>query len=129
MKAITLRTPNAWAVIHADKDVENRTRRTHHRGQLYIHAGRTWSNGGIIALKARGISVGQAHTTAGMVIGTVDLVDCHHAADCKTEDSLCSSWALPDHWHWVLTNPQPLKEPFPAGGQLGLWNLSEEAGQ
>lgn len=126
MKALTLKSPNAWAVIHAGKGVENRSRRTRHRGPLAIHAGRTWSQAGIDALKARGLSIGPAHTTAGMVIGTVELVGIHHAADCRTATGYCSDWALPDTWHWVLADPQPLQKPFPARGQLGLWDLPEE---
>ena len=37
-KALSVRQPWAWAIIHAGKDVENRTRRTLFRGDFYIHA-------------------------------------------------------------------------------------------
>ena len=38
MKAISIQQPWAWAIIHAGKDVENRTWNSHHRGLLAIHA-------------------------------------------------------------------------------------------
>ena len=39
MKALTVRQPWAWAIVHAGKRIENRTRRTNFRGRFYIHAG------------------------------------------------------------------------------------------
>ena len=41
MKAITVRQPWAWAILHGGKDVENRTRNIagSYRGPLVIHAG------------------------------------------------------------------------------------------
>lgn len=37
-KALSLRQPWAWAVVHGYKDVENRSWSTKHRGPLLIHA-------------------------------------------------------------------------------------------
>jgi hypothetical protein len=38
MKALTVKQPWAWAIVMGYKDVENRSRRTNHRGPLLIHA-------------------------------------------------------------------------------------------
>lgn len=38
MKAITVRQPWAWAIIHAGKDIENRSWKTKTRGRVAIHA-------------------------------------------------------------------------------------------
>jgi hypothetical protein len=38
MKALSVQQPWAWAIIHAGKDIENRTWRTHYRGWVVIHA-------------------------------------------------------------------------------------------
>jgi hypothetical protein len=38
MKALSVRQPWAWAIIHAGKDIENWTWRTHYRGEVAIHA-------------------------------------------------------------------------------------------
>lgn len=40
---------------------------------------------------------------------------------------MCSPWALADHYHLELANPQPLREPIPYKGALGLRNLPPEA--
>ena len=46
MKALTICQPWVWAIIHANKRVENRTWYTDYRGPLLIHAGksRSWMN-------------------------------------------------------------------------------------
>jgi hypothetical protein len=49
----------------------------------------------------------------GMVVGTVEVVDCTQDSD--------SPWAMSDHWHWALKNPRLFDEPVPAKGRLGLW--------
>jgi hypothetical protein len=38
MKALSIRQPWAWAIIHAGKDVENRTWNTKFRGTFAVHA-------------------------------------------------------------------------------------------
>lgn len=37
LKAITVKNPWAWSILHAGKDVENRSQSINHRGTLYIH--------------------------------------------------------------------------------------------
>jgi len=41
MKAISIRQPWAWLIVHGYKDVENRTWSTKYRGPILIHAGKT----------------------------------------------------------------------------------------
>ncbi|MCC7374294.1 MAG: hypothetical protein IT581_06545 [Verrucomicrobiales bacterium] len=36
--AISVRQPSAWMIIHAGKDIENRTWRTKFRGRVLVHA-------------------------------------------------------------------------------------------
>ena len=76
----------------------------------------------------------------GVLLGTVEVTGCHHADDCYLPDGMhdtlvgpqyhaeewCSRWAEPDCWHWQLTDPQPLDEPIPAKGRLGLWTLPDD---
>jgi len=38
MKAISIRQPWAWLIVNGHKDIENRSWRTHYRGQVLIHA-------------------------------------------------------------------------------------------
>jgi hypothetical protein len=141
-RALTVKNPWAWAIIHAGKDVENRSRPTSHRGRLYIHAGKGYASDAlkfpafstldldfdVTGETRRGIDV------RGLVIGTVDVIDCHSARDCwtgweakdgETHEERCSEWAMEDHYHWVLADPRPLATPFPARGQLGIWRLEQ----
>jgi len=41
MRALSLRQPWAWLVVNGYKEIENRSRRTNHRGALLIHASST----------------------------------------------------------------------------------------
>ena len=49
MRALTVRQPWAWAIIHGGKDVENRTRNLtgSYRGPVAIHAGLQVDQGGV----------------------------------------------------------------------------------
>ena len=37
MKALSVRQPWAWGIVHAGKRIENRTWRCHYRGEVFIH--------------------------------------------------------------------------------------------
>ncbi|MCO4257368.1 ASCH domain-containing protein [Pseudarthrobacter cellobiosi] len=130
MKALTVKQPWARAIIFDGKDVENRSKPTKYRGQLHIHAGLAWDKAAV-AFIARITGRAYMATLHGSVIGTVDVVGCHHADDCWTgsidksdnvHEEHCSSWGMEGHYHWELANPQPV-EPFAAKGKLGIWNL------
>lgn len=113
-KVLTVRQPWAWAIIHAGKDVENRSQPTKHRGELYIHAGLVLERQSVeIVERLSGLQVPDG-VVRGAIIGKIRLVD-------VVRDSR-SPWAEPDQFHWVLADPQPM-EPIPAKGRLGLWNL------
>lgn len=149
LKALTVKHPWAWAIMNGGKTVENRSRKTKYRGTLYVHAGQAMDFDAFTfpALQAaedayafRGVRpFGEINeidlSTCGLVLGTVELVDCHHADDCwtgcadkagNTHEEYCSDWAMPDFWHWELSNPRPLACPFPEKGKLGIWNLLEK---
>jgi hypothetical protein len=133
-KSLTVRQPWAHAIIHGGKDVENRSQPTKHRGRLYIHAGKGYAPEALRFPAMSTIELDRDPTgdtkrgidVRGMVIGTVDVIDCHHADDCWDADYLrfCSKWAMPDHHHWTLANAQPVT-PFPARGMLGIWKLEQ----
>ncbi len=113
MKAITVRQPWAWAIMHGGKDVENRSRNIvgSYRGPLLIHASLTVEPAGLdpriaqaigersragnkmtrVPLLAGGPS-GPEHTLApwygsrGGVLGMVDLLDVHRRSSCLDYD-------------------------------------------
>jgi hypothetical protein len=126
MKCLSVRQPWAWAIIHGPKRVENRTRRTSHRGPLLIHAS-----------KSREFLDGTApadwrelpglpeydQLPFGAVIGVVDLVGCHLLADLPP--SLAGPFVTGPVC-WVLANPRPLAKPVPFTGMVGLFDVPDD---
>lgn len=112
-KALTIKQPWAWAIIEAGKDVENRSRRTHYRGPLFVHAGLQDSLEGWEWLDEMGIPLPVDPPTGG-IIGLVDLVDCVQGHD--------SPWAMEGYYHWIVENPRR-REFVPMSGKLSMFDV------
>lgn len=142
MRILTVRQPWAWALIHAGKDVENRTRNIAgaYRGPVAIHAGLTavdyddalWDRhlfrNALLTSQPDSLS---AMDVRGAILGVVDLVDVHPVFDCIEQQRdgdwhVCSSWAERAGWHLVVANARYLTEPIAYRGGLGLRRLDEE---
>lgn len=125
MKALTVRQPWAWAIVHGGKNVENRTRNLagSYRGPLAIHAGLTIDrdNDWLVRLYANAEPPALDATPRGAFVGIVDLVGVHQEPYWSENSCACSDWAELDTWHLLLANPRPLAEPIPCRGRLGLW--------
>jgi hypothetical protein len=117
VKAISIRQPWAWLIVHGHKDVENRKWATAYRGPILIHAGRT-PDPDLERLRDRwlreGIPVPDAAALEyGGVVGQATVVDC--------------VTAHPSRWFWgpygfVLTEARPLPF-FPIAGRLGIFEI------
>lgn len=131
MKALSVRQPWAWLIVHGYKDVENRTWKLpqeFHRGQrIYVHASsnpvpqRRW---GVVASCVRRSSIPdiarfaeeQAYVLAslessgefGAIVGEVEVVG------CVTESP--SPW-FTGPYGFLLTNPVPYDDPIPCKGK------------
>lgn len=136
MRAITVRQPWAWAIIHAGKGIENRSRNIAggYRGPVAIHAGLAPFEQHNMASRALRAAHGTETPTLlafGAVIGVVDLVQVHRAGIsdpgylCDPWDG-CSPWAEPTGHHLVLANPRPLARPIRWRGALGLWTVPDD---
>ena len=143
MKAITVRQPWAWAIMHGGKDTENRTRNIagSYRGPVVIHAavaltpcrrGQRLIGGDVEFERDQSGFLGRSPRFAwpyripenrGCAIGIVDLTDAHTDFDCYR---VCSQWAMEDNWHLTLANPRPFARPVPHKGALGLWNFPDD---
>lgn len=148
MKAITVRQPWAWAIVHGGKTIENRALAWSYRGPLAIHAGLRWSERGgadtrviqafvadwrrrnlppgFAELAAQGLAKGDLANKYGVILGVAELVDAHPDAGC------CRPWGESTYTehpkgtrrvvaHLVLDNVRALAEPIPCKGALGLW--------
>jgi hypothetical protein len=124
MKALSIRQPWAWAIIHAGKDIEERTRRLSYRGPVLIHAAKVMTPTEYedflafsrdrfrFTFPATRLPAG-GDLQFGGIIGQAEIVDCvsDHPSPWFT-----GSLGL------VLANPKPL--PFrPLLGQLGLFEV------
>ena len=109
MKALSIRQPWAWLIVHGGKDIENRTWKTNYRGPVLIHASKTFEGVGMVEL-IMGVPLPSVFARGG-IIGMADLVDCVTESD--------SRW-FAGPFGFVLQNARPL--PFKAvRGRLGLF--------
>jgi hypothetical protein len=113
LPALSVRQPWAWLIVNGLKDIENRSRRTHHRGPLLIHASKSsdgFTENIELVKREHGISV-PLEVDRGGIVGVVDVIDCVEIHESK--------W-FNGHFGWVLANPRRLKL-RPCKGALGLF--------
>ena len=121
MKAISIKQPWAWAIIHAGKDIENRGWSTRYKGSLLIHASKGFDDEGYMFLwdyrKKYGIKepISKSSFQMGGIIGSV------HMVNCVTEHP--SKWMF-GPYGFVLINPKAI--PFiQYKGALGLFDIPD----
>ena len=129
MKAISVRQPWAWAIIHAGKDVENRSPATIARwtslvGQrIAIHASTTmplwyWDNAASIMLWDLGIDTPEPEDLdRGGIIGFVDVLDIVKSSKSK--------WFEKGQHALLLANPTPIKRMLPCKGNSSIFNAPD----
>lgn len=141
MKALSIQQPWAWLILHAGKDVENRTwpapRSFEMPQRIAIHASLKMDEAAMLdwAKLRRGAALKPAldvddalsavpipHTAKfvrGAIVGTV----------CVT--TWTDGWAAGSPWYegdygLILSDPIAFPEPIPGRGALGLWEVSVE---
>lgn len=120
--ALSIRQPWAWLIIHAGKDIENRTWPSRVRGRVLIHAGKRMTRADYEAclIYCAGFddygrwwmpAYDVLREQCGGIVGEVDIVDCISASN--------SRWFCGDYG-FVLRNPISL--PFrECKGALGFF--------
>lgn len=132
IRALSIRQPWAWAILHAGKNIENRPRRYNYRGPICIHASlyepnaedkRVYLETAVAAFPnfqdLVEICRSAPEEKRGGIIGTAEIVDCVETSG--------SPWFF-GPYGLVLANVQPV--PFiPVKGALGLfdWRKKLEA--
>jgi hypothetical protein len=114
---LTVRQPLAWAIIHAGKDIENRTWKPRRPCRVLIHAGRadSFDDFGLVALrllrKRHVVTVPiPAAWEYKQIIGIVDVTE-------WDRERSRNDWAAGGHWHWHLANPVAATVPIPLLGR------------
>lgn len=112
MKALSINQPWAWAILHAGKDIENRSWPTKYRGDVLIHAGMRFDRDGLRFVEDQvGREIDPEERPRGGVLGIVEIVD------CVTESE--SPWFFGEYG-FVLRNPRII-EPRKCKGALGFF--------
>jgi len=125
MKALSIRQPWAWLIVHGGKDIENRNWPTKFRGDFLIHAAKgmtkeEYASAKDYAFSAFGGCELQNFPSfdaleRGGIIGVANIIDC--------VSSSRSPWFMGDYG-FVLRDARPV--PFiQMRGQLGFFEVPE----
>lgn len=127
LKALSVRQPWAWLIVHAGKNIENRNWPTKFRGQFLVHASQTMSKADYDEVadwlachsELRHITLPPFNKLErGGFIGSVEITDCVTGSR--------SPWFF-GTYGFVLRNAQPM--PFkPFKGQLNFFDIPAELG-
>ena len=121
MKALSIRQPWAWMILHAGKDIENRIWPTRIRGRVLVHASKgmtpsEWMNAWDFAdmdMELGDRKPDLRSIERGGIVGSVEIVDCVTQSE--------SPWFM-GAYGFVLRNPVVL--PFrPYRGALGFFDV------
>lgn len=125
MKAISIRAPWWYAILHLGKDIENRDWYTNRRGRVLIHAS-SWNVQRDILDDLAYIErlIQQPVTRSimqvlsdcrGHIVGSVEIVDCVQNSG--------SRW-FQGKFGFVLKDPILFTEPWPVKGELGMFDVT-----
>lgn len=129
MKALSVRSPWWWCILHGGKDVENRDWSTGYRGRVLIHASKWYVHQDVVD-DLWGISriapdlrfPDDKHPyeflkpLCGHIVGSVEIVDC--------VQDMQSPWFF-GKYGFVLRDPRPAAVPIPFKGQPGFFDVPE----
>lgn len=122
--ALSFRQPWADLVMMGVKDVENRSKRTHFRGTILVHASATrppqdqidWFTRA--ARRAGDLGEREVYEPdLGALLGTVDIVDCVTTSE--------SEW-FGGPYGWILSNPKPFRRIIPYKGAVGIFYVPNQ---
>lgn len=126
--ALSIRQPWAWAILHAGKDIENRSWSTSFRGPVAIHAGKGMTKGEYNEFnyvfmrmagaqdqawldKWHGVTPAPYKLDRGGIVGVAEITGCVNRS--------ASPWFF-GTWGFVIANARPV-EFIPCTGKLGFF--------
>lgn len=133
MKALSIRSPWWWYILHAGKDIENRDWPTRYRGPVLIHASKWWRRMDVWddVFDVQHLMAGRDDFTTpcgnflrdgmskigGHIVGVAEIVDCVTSSD--------SPW-FAGPYGFKLASVSAFKVPFPCKGALGLFEVPDD---
>lgn len=133
MRVLSGRQPWWWAILHADKRIENRKWNTHYRGPILLHAALAEYKDGARWIKEHlGIDCPDfADLPKGGIVGRARIVDVIPAGGIPEAfwpgwwKSIDMRWHMRDQFGFVLADVEPLPF-FPCKGALSLFRPTPE---
>lgn len=137
MKALSIRQPWVWAIMHAGKRIENRDWYCGYRGPILLHASKWWDAHEIDAtmrfdIKEAGdpallkvapfTSLNTLRASGGHLLARADIVGCLRPGDPVPPGQ--EAWYM-GSFGIVLANVEALSTPIPCRGQLGLFDVGD----
>lgn len=141
-RVLTVQPPWSWAIAHGGKDLDNRTDCKNYQGELFIHAGKRWSERGEHDKRVRrawrsaypgGVPLQQlSHHARDLVMRPGHIVAVCELVDCHPDEGCCRPWGESsyvdgrtgkrhgDLVHMIFENVTPVFGPA-AHGRMGLW--------
>ncbi|MDD2435301.1 MAG: ASCH domain-containing protein [Bacilli bacterium] len=118
MKVISIKQPWASLIVHGYKPYEYRSWKTLYRGELLIHASKTYNKQDVLKFNHLGIDF-----PTGCIIGKVMLEDCIKVSPEFKKNNQLIYGLTKDYegYAWVLTNPLFLDKIY-LKGRLNLWD-------
>ena len=127
MKALSLKQPWAWSIVHGPKRIENRKWAPWPQvvGEVIaIHASKTYDEDGASYIRqvfreppAKGVAV------AGAIIGVARVVGCARSMADPRLLPLDQVYWFFGPYAWLLDDVRALASPVPCAGALALWNV------
>lgn len=142
MKALTVHQPWATALAVGMKQYETRSRITNHRGEIAIHAGKTFNeevfeqlsglafeNHMELPLARRWSGAQPQDFPTGSVLAVGELTDCilmdeDLIASISDQERSLGHWE-PGRYAYKIENVRLLPEPVSARGKQGLWEWDD----
>jgi hypothetical protein len=121
MKAITIHQPYAELIARGDKQIENRTWRTHHEGPLAIHAA------GLTSQRHRELAaefgVDLERVPLGAIVAVAQRIECVKISDVPRLLRRSQGVHAFGPWCWILHEVRRLDQPLAIAGKQSLWNV------
>jgi hypothetical protein len=131
VKVLSLQQPWANLVIAGEKQFETRGWQTHYRGELYIHASKSFAGLNLELCQLdphfKKAIPDRSKLKLGAIIGKVNLIDCFSIYDLGLRYKISAKERAfgdfsPGRFAWLLENPEPI-EPIEISGNLNIWNF------
>jgi len=119
MHTLSIRQPWVELILQGNKDVENRSWTTHHRGLILLHASKIldFNISEIEELKKYEKEFGFRSDSLpyGAIVGTIEIIE--------VTKEIISPWHGKGMYGWYLTNPKRFTNPIPFRGSAGIFDV------